>query len=131
MILNNNNIFFRSIISLTLTSSLLFSSVDGYMTTMFINGDGTAGGTAGNYGTVKFFPTPSTQNADISNIKNLAINKETGAIWGMAYDAVNKIVYVSSTVKRHVGLGTLGTGGIYDGYKYRNYSFKCRERFTF
>ena len=113
MILNNNNIFFRSIVSLTLTSSLLFSSVDGYLATVLVNGDGLGGGTSGGHGTVKYFPTPGNQNADATVIKNLATNAQTGAVWGMAYDAIHKTVYVSAVVKRHIGLGNGGTGGIY------------------
>ena len=38
---------------------------------------------------------------------------ETGAIWGLAWDETDKKLYSSAFVKRHVGLGPLGLGGIY------------------
>jgi hypothetical protein len=36
-----------------------------------------------------------------------------GATWGTAYSKYAKKIFTSALVKRHVGLGTLGTGGIY------------------
>ena len=44
---------------------------------------------------------------------HLASASETGAIWGVAYLRAEKKVLSSATIKRHAGLGTLGTGGIY------------------
>ena len=113
MILNNKNTFFKSITTLTLTSTLLFANIDGYMTTYFVNGDGLAGGTSGTHATVKYFPTPTNQNSDTDVVKDIVTNEDTGAIWGMAYDTRNKNIYVSAAVKRHVGLGSQGIGGIY------------------
>jgi len=113
LILNNKNTFFKSITTLTLTSTLLFANIDGYMTTYFVNGDGLAGGTSGTHATVKYFPTPTNQNSDTDVVKDIVTNEDTGAIWGMAYDTRNKNIYVSAAVKRHVGLGSQGIGGIY------------------
>ncbi len=39
--------------------------------------------------------------------------KNNGAVWGVAYQKKSKLLFSSAVVKRHVGLGTLGLGGIY------------------
>ena len=44
---------------------------------------------------------------------HLAFANEVGAIWGVAYLRAEKKVLSSATIKRHAGLGPLGTGGIY------------------
>lgn len=44
---------------------------------------------------------------------NLAIESQTGAVWGTAYKASAKTVFQSALMKRHAGFGSLGTGGIY------------------
>lgn len=38
---------------------------------------------------------------------------EIGATWGVAYQRSTKTLFTSAVIKRHVGLGPLGTGGIY------------------
>jgi len=43
----------------------------------------------------------------------LATFRETGAIWGSAFQASTKSVFVAATYKRQAGLGPLGLGGIY------------------
>jgi len=44
---------------------------------------------------------------------HLASAGELGAVWGIAYLRAEKKVLSSATIKRHSGLGPLGTGGIY------------------
>ncbi|MCS7036536.1 MAG: hypothetical protein RMJ33_13805 [Saprospiraceae bacterium] len=36
-----------------------------------------------------------------------------GAVWGTAYSKQSEKIFTAAFLKRHVGLGTLGTGGIY------------------
>ena len=43
----------------------------------------------------------------------LASAKEIGSTWGLTYNKVKKEIYTSAFLKRHVGLGSLGLGGIY------------------
>jgi len=43
----------------------------------------------------------------------LATASEIGATWGVAYNRASKTVYASAFLKRHVGFGPLGIGGIY------------------
>ncbi len=38
---------------------------------------------------------------------------QTGAVWGLAYDRKRGLLYSSSVLRRHVGLGPQGLGGIY------------------
>ncbi|WP_375443804.1 SdrD B-like domain-containing protein [uncultured Fibrella sp.] len=44
---------------------------------------------------------------------HLASASDIGAVWGVAYLRTEKKVLSSATIKRHAGLGSLGTGGIY------------------
>ena len=39
--------------------------------------------------------------------------KNNGAVWGVAYQKKSKLLFSSAVIKRHVGLGPLGLGGIY------------------
>ncbi len=43
----------------------------------------------------------------------LAKASEIGSVWGVAYHKGKNAVFASAIAKRHVGYGTLGTGGIY------------------
>ena len=43
----------------------------------------------------------------------LANAQEIGATWGITYNKKTETIYTSAVLKRHVGLGTLGLGGIY------------------
>ncbi|GEM_PF-639286 len=43
----------------------------------------------------------------------LATAEEVGATWGIAYHRATKTIYTSAFLKRHVGFGPLGIGGIY------------------
>ncbi len=36
-----------------------------------------------------------------------------GALWGVAYDRTDELIFSSAVLRRHVGYGMLGTGGIY------------------
>jgi hypothetical protein len=44
---------------------------------------------------------------------HLAIGREAGTIWGVAFQRRTGNVFSGATIKRHAGLGPLGTGGIY------------------
>ena len=43
----------------------------------------------------------------------LATAQEIGSTWGITYNKKTETIYTSAVLKRHVGLGTLGLGGIY------------------
>lgn len=57
------------------------------------------------------FRHSSTSQTTIPTIK--ASFGQTGATWGVAYQRSKKTAYVSAVIRRHTGLGPLGTGGIY------------------
>ena len=40
-------------------------------------------------------------------------SNQTGSVWGIAYDKDTDTIYYSAAVRRHMGLGPLGIGGIY------------------
>lgn len=44
---------------------------------------------------------------------HLARADSVGSIWGLAYQRSSQTLFMASMVKRHVGMGRLGTGGIY------------------
>ncbi|MEZ0485786.1 SdrD B-like domain-containing protein [Fibrella aquatica] len=61
------------------------------------------------------FSINATGLADATNFPptHLAFASEIGAVWGVAYLRAEKKVLSSATIKRHAGLGSLGTGGVY------------------
>ncbi|RYF72034.1 MAG: hypothetical protein EOO39_12840, partial [Cytophagaceae bacterium] len=61
------------------------------------------------------FSIDATGLASASNFPptHLASGSDIGAVWGVAYLRAEKKVLSSATIKRHTGLGSLGTGGIY------------------
>ncbi|MBO0949783.1 SdrD B-like domain-containing protein [Fibrella forsythiae] len=61
------------------------------------------------------FAIDATGLASASNFPptHLASGSDIGAVWGVAYLRAEKKVLSSATIKRHTGLGTLGSGGIY------------------
>jgi SdrD B-like domain len=44
---------------------------------------------------------------------HIATAAEVGSVWGMAYQRESKKLFSATILKRHVGLGSLGLGGIY------------------
>ncbi|MEM7128145.1 MAG: SdrD B-like domain-containing protein [Chloroflexota bacterium] len=47
------------------------------------------------------------------SIATVAQQQEVGSVWGIAYKAETEQLFTSALVKRHVGLGSAGLGGIY------------------
>ena len=47
------------------------------------------------------------------SIGTVAQQQEVGSVWGIAYKAKTEQLFTSAFVKRHVGLGSAGLGGIY------------------
>ncbi len=45
--------------------------------------------------------------------EHLALSAQIGSTWGVAYQRSSKKLFTSAVLKRHAGLGPLGTGGIY------------------
>ncbi|MFK7933385.1 MAG: SdrD B-like domain-containing protein, partial [Saprospiraceae bacterium] len=77
----------------------------------YVNGDPLAAGSgSADEEAIVAFRYNATGNDE--KIK-LATAAEVGSVYGMAYEKTAKRIYTSAFIKRHVGLGPLGLGGIY------------------
>jgi hypothetical protein len=90
-------------------------------TTVLANGDPLAGGSAGEIPAVaKFHFLDSGQAANSGRsgnngpawVEELKM-KQVGTLYGLAYSRQAKKLFASALIKRHAGLGPLGSGGIY------------------
>ncbi len=90
-----------------------FHEPDPYMiTTCFINGDPLAAGSeSGDLEVIVGFPFSSS--GQTSPPEKLGEGKDYGSIYGLAYNRNNDLLFTSSFLKRHVGVGPEGLGGIY------------------
>jgi len=76
----------------------------------YINGDPIAAN-AGEEGALVCFNTSFEGTTPTPNY--IASTREIGSTWGLTYNKVTNEIYTSAFLKRHVGLGSLGLGGIY------------------
>ncbi|MEM6317577.1 MAG: SdrD B-like domain-containing protein [Bacteroidota bacterium] len=77
----------------------------------YVNGDPLAGGDSG---TRDWFVGFDYGNSGTGTSPQQMVDGTTiGAVWGVAYSLQAQKVFTSAFLKRHVGLGTLGSGGIY------------------
>ena len=60
---------------------------------------------------VALFPYNAQDRSEIFG--NVTANQQVGSVYGLAYDPTRNYLYASAFLKRHVGLGNLGLGGIY------------------
>ncbi|MCB0139510.1 MAG: hypothetical protein KDE50_06325, partial [Caldilineaceae bacterium] len=91
-------------------------------TTCFISGDPLGGG---NSGTADVFLTwaynedgwwfnyPTVGAGTANPPSKLALNSQMGPAWGVAYQRSTQTYFAAAVLKRHVGFGPLGPGGIY------------------
>lgn len=105
-------------VNLGLISSDEFCLVDGLelFASCYVNGDPLAGGNAGEDAALVRFPYTANGLAGANGAPYptmVAKAKEIGAVWGTDYQKSSKTAIVSAIVRRHSGLGPLGTGGIY------------------
>lgn len=80
-------------------------------TNLYVNGDPLGGGTTAGRDFLVTFQYDDSGTSPAPN--GIASGLEVGPTWGLAYRRSTQTVYASAFVKRHVGLGPLGTGGIY------------------
>lgn len=81
-----------------------------------VNGDPLLSGNAGTQlGMVSFLAGDEgvPPSASASNPKQVALNSEVGATWGVAYQRSSKSIFAAALMKRHAGFGPLGVAGIY------------------
>jgi gliding motility-associated-like protein/uncharacterized repeat protein (TIGR01451 family) len=77
----------------------------------FANGDPMGGGTTGTIDAIVSFPYDRT--GDATAPMHDAFMSEVGAVWGAAYNSYTQQAFYAAVMKRHVGLGAAGIGGIY------------------
>ncbi len=77
----------------------------------YVPGDPLGGGTSGTLDAVVTFPYGRT--GTMPEPDKDVLMSEIGATWGLAYNPYTEVAFVSAMMKRHVGLGPLGIGGIY------------------
>ena len=86
------------------------------LTTCYVNGDPLGGGSAGEDVALVTFPYDANGLAGQNGaptVNYIARVKKVGSTWGLTYQSSSKRFLVSALVRRHSGLGPLGTGGIY------------------
>ena len=89
----------------------------GLIAPCFISGDPLGGGTSANSDILASFRYSSEGGPTVSPYTGApyhpvpAVN--TGTVWGLAYQRSSETLFTTAMLKRHAGLGTLGTGGIY------------------
>ncbi|MFT6202601.1 MAG: hypothetical protein ACI9V1_000236 [Spirosomataceae bacterium] len=86
------------------------------LTTCYVNGDPLGGGSAGEDVALVTFPYDAnglTGQNGAPTVNYIAKVKKVGSTWGLTYQSSSKRFLVSALVRRHSGLGPLGTGGIY------------------
>ena len=76
----------------------------------FTGGDPLGGGTAGTASALDGYPYTSS-GTTAATFTLQALN--TGSTWGTAYSKQAQKLFTSAFLKRHVGLGPMGSGGIY------------------
>ncbi|MEM1324942.1 MAG: SdrD B-like domain-containing protein [Bacteroidota bacterium] len=82
----------------------------------FVNGDPLAGGTSGSEDAIVRVPYTATGTSASPSQpapEVLVYSKHVGAIWGNGYQIESGRTFLSGLVRRHVGLGVGGLGGIY------------------
>lgn len=80
----------------------------------YSNGDPLGGGDAGSSAWFYGFPYDNSGNSDADNPPTHVLSGETiGSVWGTAYSRQAGKIFTSALMKRHTGLGVMGSGGIY------------------
>jgi uncharacterized repeat protein (TIGR01451 family) len=84
-------------------------------TPCYVPGDPLKGGSAGTADAIVSFPYNASGLASPTNFQpaHLASAAEVGAVWSSTYQKSTKMLLFGAVVRRHVGLGPLGTGGLY------------------
>ena len=86
-------------------------AVPNFIVPCYVNGDPLGTGNSATQGVLISLPYNSV--GDTPAESPIAINSQTGTVYGVAYQRAAKTVFSSAFVKRHSGLGTGGAGAIY------------------
>lgn len=80
-------------------------------TPIYYNGDPLGGGTSATRNWFVGYPYNSTGTSTVPPLT--LTGDKVGALWGVAYSKQANRIFASALVKRHIGLGPMGSGGIY------------------
>ncbi|MBX3061114.1 MAG: hypothetical protein KF770_32040 [Anaerolineae bacterium] len=81
------------------------------VSSVFVNGDPLAGGTAGQ--SKAFVSYPYDASGAVTPPDVVALASQVGSVWGTAPHSLTQTFFTAAMMKRHVGFGPLGPGGIY------------------
>lgn len=89
----------------------------GLIAPCFISGDPLGGGTIASADILASFRYSSEGGPTVSPYTGAPYHpvpaENTGTVWGLAYQRSSQSLFTTAMLKRHAGLGALGTGGIY------------------
>ena len=77
----------------------------------YVNGDPLLGGSSGLSDVLVSFPYSNSGTTTAPH--HVATGSEIGSVWGVAYHKKKELLFSAAFLKRYVGLGTQGLGGIY------------------
>lgn len=86
------------------------------LTACYVSGNPLVWGTAASDPALVMYPYTASGLAGVDGappVTYIAQAKDVGSLWGVVYQKRTKTFFMSALVRRHVGLGSLGTGGIY------------------
>ena len=84
------------------------------ITSCFANGDAMGGGSAGEEPAIVMFDYNAKGLAETDfPLTKLAMIKKVGAVWPATYQKAQRQVVIAPIMRRHSGLGPLGTSGLY------------------
>lgn len=90
-----------------------FDSVNPTVTApIHLNGNPLIGGSSAGEITWPFWPYSDNEGVGVPS-SSYAIASQTGAMWGIAYSKPNDQLFGAAVLRRHMGFGPLGIGGIY------------------
>lgn len=83
------------------------------LTSRYVNGDTSisTANMAGTFGALLSYDYSASGIAP--SVSQDALGSQVGGIWGLAYNRTTKKAFASAVVRRHMGMGPLGIGGIY------------------
>ena len=78
-----------------------------------VNGDPLGGGTAQSLVAFAYTNTGTISSTGYTPPTGLALSQQIGASWGLAWQRSSQSLFASAFMRRHMGFGPLGPGGLY------------------
>ena len=101
-------------VNLGVSKASTYSNLDATIfTPKYVNGNPLGGGTSGTDAALVGTALNAAGTGFTGTVTNWATAAQTGATWGVSYNRFTKKLFSTSVVRRHVGFGSQGVGGIY------------------